>query len=175
MAFTVGVVEALHPYGVGIKWPNDFVLKEKKCGGILTEVVWVDGVAQGVIVGLFLNVTNEFDRNDKLYPIATSIKQETNKTVCLVNLQQHLLEALNRWYHHWKKRDFGTIYNRWKQFQVFWGKTIHVHHTNGQLVCGVVREVCANGNLILEKEPHELLEIPFCMVESTELVSDSNL
>ena len=43
---------------VGLKWPNDLMLDDRKTGGILCEARWQGGALGWVVVGLGLNVTN---------------------------------------------------------------------------------------------------------------------
>ena len=58
----LAVSEALEVLGappVGLKWPNDLMLGDRKLGGVLCEARW-QGTAPGwVVAGLGLNVANE--------------------------------------------------------------------------------------------------------------------
>ena len=81
MIFSVAIIRILKKYNVGIKWPNDFVIGGKKLGGILGEVVWRNNKPQAFIVGIGINVNNVFCKSDKLYDIATSLKQEFGKQI----------------------------------------------------------------------------------------------
>lgn len=59
---------------VGLKWPNDLLLRGRKVGGILTEARWVGAQCQWVVVGLGLNVTNILP--PALTTIATTLADE---------------------------------------------------------------------------------------------------
>jgi BirA family transcriptional regulator, biotin operon repressor / biotin---[acetyl-CoA-carboxylase] ligase len=58
----LAVADALDTLGAGgriaIKWPNDLMLDESKCGGILCEARWHGAAPAWVVIGLGLNVTN---------------------------------------------------------------------------------------------------------------------
>jgi BirA family biotin operon repressor/biotin-[acetyl-CoA-carboxylase] ligase len=43
---------------LGIKWPNDLMLAERKLGGVLCEARWQGGLLGWVAVGIGINVTN---------------------------------------------------------------------------------------------------------------------
>ena len=43
---------------IALKWPNDLMLDDRKCGGILCEARWQGATPGWVVVGLGLNVTN---------------------------------------------------------------------------------------------------------------------
>jgi BirA family biotin operon repressor/biotin-[acetyl-CoA-carboxylase] ligase len=58
----LAVAQALELLGaptVGIKWPNDLMLGDRKLGGILCEARWQGNAPGWVAVGLGLNVVNE--------------------------------------------------------------------------------------------------------------------
>lgn len=39
-----------------LKWPNDIMLAGKKCGGILTEIIWQGATIRSVLIGIGLNL-----------------------------------------------------------------------------------------------------------------------
>lgn len=47
------------PPRVGLKWPNDLYLGEKKLGGILAEARWQGEVLAWMVVGVGINLQNE--------------------------------------------------------------------------------------------------------------------
>jgi BirA family biotin operon repressor/biotin-[acetyl-CoA-carboxylase] ligase len=57
----LAVAEALELLGappVGLKWPNDLMLGDRKLGGVLCEARWQGNAPGWVVAGLGLNVTN---------------------------------------------------------------------------------------------------------------------
>jgi BirA family biotin operon repressor/biotin-[acetyl-CoA-carboxylase] ligase len=53
------VLEMLGGQGqIALKWPNDLMLDDRKCGGILCEARWQGATPAWVAIGLGLNVTN---------------------------------------------------------------------------------------------------------------------
>ena len=58
----LAVAELLETLGaggrIGLKWPNDLMLDDRKCGGILCEARWHGATPAWVAIGLGLNVTN---------------------------------------------------------------------------------------------------------------------
>lgn len=52
-------LEALLPgLQVGLKWPNDLLLGDRKLGGVLCEARWQAGLPSWVVIGIGLNVAN---------------------------------------------------------------------------------------------------------------------
>jgi BirA family biotin operon repressor/biotin-[acetyl-CoA-carboxylase] ligase len=58
----LAVAELLETLGaegrIALKWPNDLMLDDRKCGGILCEARWQGATPAWVAIGLGLNVTN---------------------------------------------------------------------------------------------------------------------
>ena len=58
----LAVAELLEAVGaegrIALKWPNDLMLDDCKCGGILCEARWQGATPAWVVIGLGLNVTN---------------------------------------------------------------------------------------------------------------------
>lgn len=56
----LGVVRALdRAFGElapALKWPNDVILEDRKCGGVLAEGAWDDGGVRHLVVGVGINV-----------------------------------------------------------------------------------------------------------------------
>lgn len=56
----LGVVRALDDrfsgLGPKLKWPNDVIVADRKCGGILAEAAWSEAVPRYLVVGVGINV-----------------------------------------------------------------------------------------------------------------------
>lgn len=86
-ALCATVIEERTGARVGLKWPNDLWIGEKKVGGILCESLTSGSTLQGAIVGIGVNVNiAENDLPDDLAAIATSLRMETGRA--------HDIEAL---------------------------------------------------------------------------------
>jgi len=165
MALSLGIVEPLKQYGAGLKWPNDFVIKNKKLGGILVAVVWEGQIAKGVIIGFALNINNLFDAQDPLAQSAISLKEATGEEQSLRTIYTSILASLNTWYDHWKREQFMLIYKSWKEQQVILGTHIQVHQKDGTLRSGIAKQVLPNGDLMLAGDDGKQQTISFYQIE----------
>ena len=151
MALCLGILEPLKAYGVTLKWPNDFIFKEKKLGGVLAELVWNGSDPQGIIVGFAINVNSVIPKNDELFKIATSLrvifKDEIDENLLLENL----IESIDLFYEKWIDGGYNYIYKLWKKNQFYMNKNVTVHHKDGSLVEGLFSDVLPNGDLVLKK------------------------
>lgn len=84
-----------------IRWPNDLMFDSRKFGGILTEMNAEATRVRYAVIGIGLNVNHTRFPSD-LSRLATSLRLETDRTVCrqdllialLLNLQQELHSLL---------------------------------------------------------------------------------
>lgn len=96
-------VSRLAELDAALKWPNDLLIDERKCGGILAEVV-PDAVPGAVVVGVGLNVTlraNELPDTDGGAP-ATSLQLAGAAATDRDPLLRALLRAMADWYDRWR-------------------------------------------------------------------------
>lgn len=129
MALSVGIAKILSEYGVGIKYPNDFIFFPPskmvphagflKVGGMLMEIFWSgqdkQEIAPNIVFGFSINVNNIFSKNDNLYKVATSLRGICNKKIDKNFLQKRLFLSIDEWYSIWKCRDFEKISEIWNK------------------------------------------------------------
>ncbi|WP_213452721.1 biotin--[acetyl-CoA-carboxylase] ligase [Rhizomonospora bruguierae] len=92
-------VSRLAEVEAALKWPNDLLIAERKCGGILAEAV-----GEGVVVGIGLNVTlraDELPETAGAVP-ATSLRLAGATATDRDPLLRALLRALSDWYDRWR-------------------------------------------------------------------------
>ena len=170
MALAMGIYEPLKEYGIGLKWPNDFVADEKKVGGMLVEIVWVGDVPKGIVLGFALNVNNSFSESDKLFKIATSLHDLTKIEIGISKLQESIFCCIDAWYKKWLDGKFEEVFATWKSNQLCLGKTIKLHKKDGQVVSGVMAGIELNGDLKLSVDVNNEITIPFYIVEQVKLL-----
>ena len=150
MALSLGVLEPLKKYDVGLKWPNDLVMQGKKLAGILMESVWQGNGLQGLVVGFAVNVNNQFEADNSLQKIAISLRAVYHQEFDLHELEQQFLQSLNHFYDQWVAGSFKDLFLAWQEAQYCIGKQISVHHADGSVVCGVMQGVTEKGDLVLK-------------------------
>lgn len=85
-----------------LKWPNDVLIKGKKCAGVLIETGLIGQKINWVALGIGVNVTAP--------PIGTAATPKTTF--------DSLLENLARCYTLWQKEGFGLIRAEWLERSV---------------------------------------------------------
>jgi BirA family biotin operon repressor/biotin-[acetyl-CoA-carboxylase] ligase len=89
-----------------IKWPNDLLLDGAKLSGILLE-----RVAEWVVIGFGVNVTNHPDVADRL----TTSLRAAGATIDAAALQGELAATLARWHGRWREEGLAAVTQRWRE------------------------------------------------------------
>jgi BirA family biotin operon repressor/biotin-[acetyl-CoA-carboxylase] ligase len=141
-------VEEIINQEVCIKWPNDLYLNGNKFGGILTETEIEGNEVSRIIVGIGLNVNNDFSDFQDLENIATSLKLETGKEIDRKKLLCLILEQIEIKYGEYfiKKSEIINKINKsllWKNQKV---KLIDGNHE----IEGELLKIDDTGGLVLK-------------------------
>lgn len=111
----VAAVDALAAHGVQarLKWPNDVMLGEAKCGGILIESAFEGSAVAYAVVGLGLNVGQDAeDLPPTPYP-ATSVRLATGRVPDRDALAGELLKSLAETYERWLAEP-RAVFEQWR-------------------------------------------------------------
>lgn len=143
---------------VGVKWPNDVRLNEKKIAGILGRQV-SEKERLIAVVGMGVNVTIELDGfPPEIRQTATSIRHETGDAPPLEII---LAEILNRWeplYDDLRDGKTDTIRERWRAFGPEVGTSLIRRDRNVE-ESGTFQGIGERGQLLLRDPQGKLHEI----------------
>ena len=147
LATAVAISKALTNRGANpkVKWPNDILLDNKKCGGILCESRLLNNLTKYIVVGIGLNVNEtkeDFPKN--LANKATSLSIETQhfnqrELVCAIILSY--LEQL--------LRELNSVIDLWLEFCGHLNKTISFKEEEN-LKTGIFKGINALGQAKIE-------------------------
>ncbi len=103
-SFLIGavLVKVLSNYNPKIKWPNDIIINDKKCIGILLEGVTKEK-QECVIIGVGINVNTTKFPEDLLFK-ATSLRNESNKRIDKESLLEKIIEEFINEYSDYKNK-----------------------------------------------------------------------
>jgi BirA family transcriptional regulator, biotin operon repressor / biotin---[acetyl-CoA-carboxylase] ligase len=145
---------------VGIKWPNDILIGEKKVCGILTEANAKFNTLDYVIVGIGIdaNVDTEIFPSD-VREGATSLKRELNKEIMGVILVQEFLKNFEEIYDDFTAGNFPEILGEWRRLSKTIGSYVEVRKQLGKIVRGEAIGINNTGALILELDDGNLRKV----------------
>jgi BirA family biotin operon repressor/biotin-[acetyl-CoA-carboxylase] ligase len=163
LAAGVAVAEVLEEHcaltaDVGLKWPNDVLLDGKKVCGILTEFAAEDEQVQYAVVGIGINVNEDFGSAPELAETATSLKKECGRTISRRAVLQRLLEELDRGYEALLQGGAAELKTAWERYSLILNRQVTIVSEDGSIE-GTARGITADGHLLLADARGSIREI----------------
>jgi BirA family biotin operon repressor/biotin-[acetyl-CoA-carboxylase] ligase len=150
LLIAVAVVEAIKKntgIQAAIKWPNDIMIKEKKLGGILTELNAEQDVVRFAAIGIGLNVNND---KEHLPLCAISLREYLNEKIPRLDLLKEILRHVEREYIVFTKTGFGPVLRKWRRYSSTLGRHIKVACRRGHIE-GKAIDLDIDGSLLVRK------------------------
>ncbi len=109
-----------------IRWPNDVILKGRKCCGVLTEMRGEPDRIHFAAVGIGINV-NQTKMPAELEEIATSLRMETERVHSRVAVLERMLRNLDRYYNQFITEGATPILERFAEVSSYYeGKRVQI-------------------------------------------------
>ena len=150
VAVGIGVAESLTRVGltrVGLKWPNDLVLDQKKLGGILIEMAPTDNDSIAVVVGLGVNLKLSLGDSELIDQphavVGDSIKISRNRLIS--DLALGVIFSVRKF----SERGFVDYKSKWNRFNSHAGAFLRLQRAD-QSITGIDKGIDAKGNLVLD-------------------------
>lgn len=131
-----------------IKWPNDIFIKNKKLGGILTELNAETDRVRFIVIGMGLNVNND---KKALISGATSLKEQKDEPVSRVGLLQEILRKLEDNYLLFQAKGASIIIKKWREHSLTLGKRVKVY-CQKEHIEGEAFDIDVDGGLLIRKD-----------------------
>lgn len=131
-----------------LKWPNDLLIKNKKFGGILSEVKNINDAEKKFIIGVGIDVNqNEF--SDNLSNKATSLRIETG---IIFELEELLIRIIDEFYTNFELlKDTKKVIELWKSNSKIFNKEIKFRQTDdNKEIIGKIVDVLDDGSIKIE-------------------------
>ncbi len=135
-----------------VKWPNDVLIRGRKCCGILLESSWSEGTdapPEYVIVGIGLNVNQ--DRFDSEFSgQATSLLLETGQPIERQAVLDALMDRLSERYRSLVAADADAVRSEYLKRLEGLGREVDLRHAHaGPVFSGVIETVTPSGGLVV--------------------------
>lgn len=126
LVFGLAVFNALKNYAdVGIKWPNDIILNNKKVSGIMCEMSADSGKIDYVVCGVGVNINNK-QFTKEIEGVATSLKLETGRDFELSEIASEILGEFEELYYDFLENGLDNIINDYRTNCITLSKEVRV-------------------------------------------------
>ena len=146
---------------VGIKWPNDLVLQDRKLGGMLTESRSYTVGGGALIFGLGLNVNSSCghwpsDLAQNAISLADARGKRTRVNLLAAELVSCGLQAYEEFISGGFESDFSDL---WREYDTLHGREVCVS-IGDRLISGKVQGIDDKGQLQLLLGDQRLVQLP---------------
>lgn len=156
LSFVVAVAaaEAIESVGRGlavqVKWPNDILIRRRKCVGILLETdLLPDGRVAWVVAGIGVNLTSHPDDNPLVS--ATNLTVEGVPAINAAGFLELFLDRLAGLEAVWRASGFALVRSAWLKRAVGIGEAVTVNLGGDRILTGRFETLDSAGNLVLRR------------------------
>ena len=145
-------LEELHQKGLGLKWPNDVLLKNNKLAGILIEGGQLKpNDPTWLIIGVGINLNKRSDLEHQIGREVSCLDDVMgSKALNSDIIWLEILEELGLVIKEFEKSSFQTFQNMWNHWDSYQNKVCQIHQGNQLQLEGIEKGVDQNGLLIIE-------------------------
>jgi BirA family transcriptional regulator, biotin operon repressor / biotin---[acetyl-CoA-carboxylase] ligase len=131
-----------------LKWPNDLLFKDKKFGGILSELININEEEKKFIIGVGINV-NQKEFSNSIINKATSLRLETG---IIFELEDLLLRIVREFYENiFLLKDTDELIKTWKRNSNVINKEVRFRKTSDNTeIRGLISDIMNDGGIKIE-------------------------
>jgi BirA family biotin operon repressor/biotin-[acetyl-CoA-carboxylase] ligase len=130
---------------VSLKWPNDCIINEKKCAGMIAQTT-----DEGIVIGIGLNVS--MTSNELPVPSATSLAIEGSTITDRNLLLSHILNTFAELFEAWEEG--SELLNEYANVSSTIGKKVRIELPGGENLEATVARISHTGELVLDDGRH---------------------
>jgi BirA family biotin operon repressor/biotin-[acetyl-CoA-carboxylase] ligase len=154
-AASLAAADAVSTYAgagrVGLKWPNDVLLDDRKVAGILLETL----VRESLAIGIGINLLHHPEATETP---AISVNAALGREVELDDALVNLAARFAAWYGTWQSQGFAGLKPRWLERASGLGKPIRARLADREMK-GVFEDLDHDGALLLRTADRALTRI----------------
>ena len=151
-------IESATSLSIDVKWPNDLLIRDKKIGGILTEMYAEPSQVRFVVVGIGINVNQE-KFPAELAAVATSLCAESGKRQSRLEILVRLLREFENDYNRFMREGSASVVKRFEEVSSYArGKRVQVA-TGVESFSGVTAGLAPEGLLRVKRDDGEVMTV----------------
>jgi BirA family biotin operon repressor/biotin-[acetyl-CoA-carboxylase] ligase len=158
----LALVRAMHQLDDGtkavrLKWPNDVVVGHRKLAGILIESQGDMLGPTAVVIGVGINVNLPETLKELIDQPVTDVNGVAGKPISRNRLLGSVLRELVGILDQFQAEGFADFRQEWTASHLLHGRPVRVLAADGSMFDAVVREVAADGSLIVTRLGKDLV------------------
>jgi len=148
-------IQEISQLAVDLRWPNDILIHEKKCAGILVEMTAEPLRVEHVLVGVGINANHQ-RIPAQLGADATSLALEAGRSFSRLELLISVLKRLEHYYNRFLEHGPAPVIERFEQISSYArGKPVRVTDTASPLT-GVTAGLTPEGILLIRRDDGQI-------------------
>ncbi len=147
----LAVKRCLEGFGIScmLKWPNDVYVGRKKICGMLLELDYTGDSVEQAIIGVGINVNQtSFEQMER---IPVSMRMLTGNMFQVSVVREAFLNEFSKYYELLRNGNHAAIRMEYKQSLMGYGVSHSYIDSSGEFTA-VIKDVCDNGQLVLQHE-----------------------
>lgn len=136
--------------GIGLKWPNDLLVADRKLAGILIELVGDMLSPAAAVIGIGLNVRGAERLGQLLETPVSDLESTLERRVERGELLLQLLAELDEVLTGFDRQGFAAYREEWHAWHAWQDQPVRVAQADGDSLRGLARGVDEQGALLLE-------------------------
>lgn len=141
----VQVLQEKYQITAQIKWPNDVLIQQRKCAGILLEAAWHGQELAGIVVGIGVNLLPASVPPAHLVQFpATCVQNHTHSSISQFDFLGELITAFSNYRTNF---NFDNFHNQWENLLAFRGERVYIIENDESHISGTLLGVEFNGDL----------------------------
>ena len=163
-AVALSIHDAMKCYGIDtlLKWPNDIYASNRKLAGILLELDYAGAFVEQAIIGIGLNVNQEYFPTMDRIPV--SMKTLQGHEFILDDVLATILDSFERYYHELERGSKELIAERYTRLLLGVNEQRNFVDKDGCFE-GTITGVERDGHLIIERNDGNTCQYAFKEVE----------
>ncbi len=157
---------------VGVKWPNDLIVADRKAGGVLSEASWTAGEPRYVVLGIGINVhQSPGDFPPELREVAISLDMAAGRSVSRLELADLVLAELEERCANPPESLDREFLRQFDEYDWLRDRRCHVDQPRGETLQGTAVGVAPDGALLFRPDGGALVRVTAGRIQVDELPS----
>ncbi|MBD3610111.1 MAG: bifunctional biotin--[acetyl-CoA-carboxylase] ligase/biotin operon repressor BirA [Gammaproteobacteria bacterium] len=142
-------LNALGVEGIGVKWPNDVIVQQRKLAGILLEMTGEAYAEQAVVIGIGVNLAMPDEAASAIDQPWIDLSSLTEQKLSRNQIVAKILLQLRANLEQFEREGMQAYLETWNKMDQYAGQEVELHFPQ-QVITGKVQGIDQYGSLLLQ-------------------------